>query len=473
MTVIYLRSTDGNDSDNGSTWALAKATLAAALTAAGAGGTIYRSKSHAESQASAMTLTSPGTAASPVLILTVDDTGNPQPPTALATGASVTTSVGAISFAGYAYDYGCTFNSGTSSSPNINFTATSAWGWTFENGELSSRAASGGSGIVVGQSSGVSVDQKLLLINSNLRFAATTSVGLNLGGNFEWRGGSLLGTCPSSVFTTTSFSAKARICGVDLSLAASGSSLVTFGSKYSDYLLVDCKLGSSVSVTSGSPSGPGMVVSLVNCDSADTHYRYYFQDYRGTITQETTIVRTGGATDGATAFSRKFVSTANTKFNSPLEGPWFYFWNETIGSVTVPIEVVTDNVTGTDADWYVEVEGLTTSGFPIGSLPNDRAADILATPVNQTTSTETWTTTGLGTPVKQVCSKAVTIAEAGWVRARLCVIKASATLYACPKILSTSQYQYMDQDGNVLNGPAAGGAAGILVHGGMQGGLRG
>ncbi len=69
MAVIYLRSTDGSDADNGSTWALAKATLAAALTAAGAGGTVYVSQVHAETQAGAMTLTSPGTEASPVRVI--------------------------------------------------------------------------------------------------------------------------------------------------------------------------------------------------------------------------------------------------------------------------------------------------------------------------------------------------------------------------------------------------------------------
>ncbi len=54
MAVIYLRSTDGNDLDDGLTWATARATLANALTAAGAGGTVYVSQNHAETQASAM-----------------------------------------------------------------------------------------------------------------------------------------------------------------------------------------------------------------------------------------------------------------------------------------------------------------------------------------------------------------------------------------------------------------------------------
>jgi len=92
--VVYLRSSDGNNADSGATWALAKATLAdtggtGALTAAGAGGTVYVSDNHAETQATTMTLASPGTAASPVRIICVDDAA--EPPTARAITATVST----------------------------------------------------------------------------------------------------------------------------------------------------------------------------------------------------------------------------------------------------------------------------------------------------------------------------------------------------------------------------------------------
>src|SRR3990167_9027284 len=89
MATLYVRSTDGSDADTGATWALAKASLAGAFAAASAGDTIYVSQVHAETQASAMTLTSPGTAASPVRVLCVNDAA--EPPTALATTATVTT----------------------------------------------------------------------------------------------------------------------------------------------------------------------------------------------------------------------------------------------------------------------------------------------------------------------------------------------------------------------------------------------
>ena len=71
MAELFLRSTDGTDSDDGSTWALAKGTLTGAFAAASAGDTIYVSDNHAESQSAEMTLTSPGTNAAPVKVLCV------------------------------------------------------------------------------------------------------------------------------------------------------------------------------------------------------------------------------------------------------------------------------------------------------------------------------------------------------------------------------------------------------------------
>lgn len=123
MANFYVRSTDGSDIDGGTTWALAKATLAGALAVATAGDTIFVSDNHAETQASAMTLSSQGTAASPVRILCVDDAA--EPPTALATTATVTTTGSfAMAFHGFAYCYGITFSSG-SGAVNIDITWTS------------------------------------------------------------------------------------------------------------------------------------------------------------------------------------------------------------------------------------------------------------------------------------------------------------------------------------------------------------
>lgn len=457
MAVIYLSSVDGSDSDDGSTWALAKATLLAAVTAAGDGGTVYVDNAHAETQASNMALASPGTAATPVRILCVDRTGNPEPPTTLATTGTVsTTGNTAISFTGFATVYGLTFTAGSGNSGNarLDFISGAPWFWRFASCKLKIGSTTGGSGTKFncGVSSTASDDQRLELINTVVEFGHA-SQNFVIRCPFLWHGGSLAGTAPTSLFINppTGNSAWAVVRGVDLSLTAN-TILDNSGGNYGAYYLYGCKLNASATVVAGAPAGQGgTTITLTNCDSGDTITRYFDRQYAGTVASETTIVRTGGASDGTTGFSRKMVSGANARFEVPVATEWVTFWNETTGSVTVTFETVTDNVTLTDADAWAEVEYMGTSGFPLVLYANDRAASPLATPANQTSSSETWTTTGLTTPVKQKLSVTFTTAERGWVRARVCLAKASTTVYVCPKIMATSYKQTMLPDGVILN----------------------
>jgi hypothetical protein len=235
--------------------------------------------------------------------------------------------------------------------------------------------------------------------------------------------------------------------GVDLSAFGSGKSITDVSTTCGAVLsLIDCKLGASVTFTTGTHAGPGgPIVRAVNCDSADTNYRYYYEDYTGKITQESTIVRTGGASDGTTPISRKMVSSANAKAKIPLASDPIEFWNEVTGSsITVTIPVITDNVTLTDIEAWVDVEYLGTSGTPFGLYTSDRISDpIYGSPANQTTdSVSSWTTTGLTTPVKQSLSIAFTPQEKGLVRARVMLGKASTTMYYDPKALSSAGRQY-------------------------------
>lgn len=454
MALVYVYSGAGG-AGTGADWANAYTTLAAAFAAKAAGDTFYVADDHAETAASAKTLTSPGTAASPCNVICVRRSGGSVPPVSAdlrTTGSITTTGTNSINFgAQYTYWYGVIINSssgvGASSLNILSSVSSNAWWMKFEACQLNLLNTNASSRIIVGNTSGVAANGLLELENTTLRFGAAGQA-VNARQNLIWRGTasaiSASGSTPTILFQPVSGVAPVAsvyCLGVDLSLMGSGSSLVDIGPSVSGkYLFVDCKLGSSVSFTTGSVTGQaGIVVTGVNCDSADTNYRYFRQTYQGTITHETTIVRTDGASDGTTTFSRKMVSTANTKFYSPLESDWVYFWNETTGSsVTLTIPVVTDNVTLTDAEAWIEVEYLGTSGFPLGSFASDRAADILATAANQTTDgSSTWTTTGLGTPVKQVLSKAVTPQEKGVVRARVCLAKASTTLYFDPVVQVT------------------------------------
>lgn len=444
MAIIYLRSTDGSDSNDGSTWALAKATLAAALTAAGAGGTVYVSRDHAETQATAMNLDSPGTAASPVRVLCVNDAA--EPPTALATTATVsTTGNAAMNFtAGYVYCYGVTFNCGSGfNNARMNFGAltTSSWWWRIERGKLALVATGNDMPIIVGTSVGAGVGTgQLELVDTVVSFAHAAQ-HIRVHRNFSWRGPSdaagTVGTAPTALIVIPGRGVSGptvKVSGVDLS-AASGALVDVAGAAGARVSFENCKLHASATVTTGTPFGPnGTIVELVNCDSADTNYNYHRHSYQGDITDETTIVRTDGASNGDVPFSLKMVSSANAKFFSPLESPPVTVWNETTGSaITVSIPVVTDGVTLTDAEAWIEVEYLGTSGFPLSTIASDRAADILATPANQTTdATSTWTTTGLSSPLKQTLSVSITPQEKGLIRARVMLARASTTMYVDP-----------------------------------------
>lgn len=473
MADIFCDFTSGDDADDGSTRALAKKTLAAALTAAGAGGRVGVKNDSAETQASAMTLTSPGTTASPTQVLCIDWTSDMFGSNAVTTGATVsTTGASNIAFNGFAYCVGIVFTAGDSTNA-ADFQVTNGTNgqWVFENCGLTLGGNNAGSDFIFGSSA--LITDSAILKNTTLTFSHTSNRCLIRTG-FLMEGGSIAGTIPTTVFHTGSLSGgtgRKVFRGVDLSAAGTGKNLVNVSGARILWHFENCKLGASVALTTGSiDARGGTTIAFVNCDSADTNYRYHRQDYDGTISQESTIVRTGGASDGTTPISRKMVSTADAKFYSPL----FFdvmFWNETLSALSLAAEVVSDNVTFTNSELWMEVEALTNTGFPYASFTNDRAASSLATPANQTTSSVDWTTTGLTTPVKQKLEVSVTPAEKGWIRCRIYLAKASSTVYVCPLITGlgfTSGRQWQTADAYVLEG--AGGGGGVMTLGGMTGG---
>lgn len=445
----YVRSTSAGLGD-GTTWANAYTTLAAALNAKAAGDTFWVSQAHAETQASTMTLTSPGTAASPVTILCVNDAA--APPTALATTATVTnTGAFSMNFNGFAYVYGITFTCATGNNSNgINFASTTPWWWKFESCslKLSTTSSGGAAGIIVGaQAVGTRDDNLLELHNTTVSFA-NVSQEFQLSSNLRWTGTSsalILGSVPTYLFAdVTGSGPRVFVEGVDLS--GETSNLFNVGGSQCQFIALNCKLGVGVSIigATGSTGQGGEEVIVINSDSANTNTQYYRHVYQGAISQETTIVRTGGASDGTTTVSRKMVSSANSKYVSPLATNAIEFWNDSTSSVTVTIPVVTDNVTLTNGDAWLEVEHLGTSGFPLGVFATGRGGDTLTPGTTNwaTDSTSTWTTTGLTTPVKQSLSQSFTPQIKGLVRVRVMLAKASATLYFDPKALSTSGRQY-------------------------------
>lgn len=439
MADIYVRSTDGNNGDSGATWALAKATLTGAAAIDTAGDTIYVSDNHAESTAGAVTLSFAGTAASPTRLLCVDDSA--EPPTALATTATVTVSTSTqLSISGTVYAYGLSLisagnivlNSGSASARQLydscKFTTTNI-----------------GSGGRIDTSAQSNVTYETDFTNCVFKFGGTNNTFMIVsattikGGSFDGAG-----STPTTLFRFAVDRTLGRLVidGLDFSALASTFNLFA-GSTTSvcaaKAVLRNCKLPASWSgsLMSAAPAAPGQRYEMWNCDSADTNYRIWIEDYAGSIKHSSAVYK--DAFSGGTKHSYVFATSANASYPTiPLVGPEFFADNATTGSsVTATVEVVTDNVTLTDDECWLEVMYMGTSGYPLGTWVSDAKADVLAAAANQATSTETWTTTGLTTPVRQKLVVTFTPQEAGYVIGRVVLAKASTTVYADPQITLT------------------------------------
>lgn len=432
MANIYVRSSDGSNSDNGSTWALAKATLAGAAAIDAAGDSVYLSSAHSESTASSVNAGFSSSGAY-VRLLSVNDAA--EPPTALSAGALIaTTGNSQILLNGSIYVNGMTFRSGVSASGTASQTFSGFGGSVFEdcNFEIGS---TGTSTIISAGFSGA-----VRWINCNVKFGATAQS--ITPGNLHWAGGGLNsgGSSPTSLFSNV---CAGLIEGVDFSNLSSSSNLCSgsFSPPPAVMVFRNCKLPASWSgqLVATKTSQTSWRVSMYNCDNADTNYSLWIETFAGTIRHETTIVRTGGASDGVTPLSWKLSASSSAAYGLfVLKTDEIVVWNDSVGSsTTVTAEVVTDNVTLNDDECWLEVRYMGTSGYPVSSAIDDSKADTMASAAAQSSSSETWTTTGLTTPVKQKLSVTFTPEEKGFIHAVVCLAKASTVVYVDPKLTVT------------------------------------
>lgn len=443
MADIYVRSTDGNNADSGATWALAKADIAGAAAIDAAGDTVWLSQNHAESTAGSIAITWAGTLAAPMRIICGND--GAEPPTAVATTATVSTTGGAaITLNGVAYHYGTAFQAGSgASATNIALGSGDGAHLVFDTCVLNCRATVTANRLAIGSAGGVGQENTVVLRNSTLRFDnASQGIALRQA-TLQMSGGGLhaSGAAVTTLFATAPVTGGiATLDGCDLSSGASSMNIVATGAAMAGKIILrNCKLPASWSgsLLGGAPATTAFRAEMWNCDSADTNYRIWIEDYAGSIKHSSAVYK--DAFSGGTKHSYVFATSANASYPAiPLVGPEFFADNATTGSnVTATVEVVTDNVTLTDGECWLEVMYLGTSGVPLGAWASDCKADVLATAANQTTSSETWTTTGLTTPVKQKLSVTFTPQEAGYIIGRVVLAKASTTVYVDPELKLT------------------------------------
>lgn len=225
-----------------------------------------------------------------------------------------------------------------------------------------------------------------------------------------------------------------HIQGLDL-MTLAGKTLVQTTANQRTVEMSGCKIPSTLTISQ--PLNRVDRIDLVYCTDETGLLRHERHRRSGVLTRNTTIYRSGGASEDGTNFSWKIATTSAATRDAPFESFEMDFWvpQAKVGnSTTATIHTVTDNVTLTDAEANLEIFAAVTASQALHTRSNDGPATVLATPANQATSTETWTTTGLSTPVKQKLAVTFTPTRAGAHRLVVRIGKASSIVYVCPKV---------------------------------------
>lgn len=424
-------------SGSGADWANAFVNLTSISTKV-AGDRFFVAHDHVQTQASALTITAPGTEALPSRIYCVNRAGSVPPVAAdLRTTASVaTTGASAISLAGSVAECnGVNFSGGDAAgNGSINIGSTNNRTWRLLNCLLKLNSTSSAARISWGSGAGAN---GVICENVNVQFGAVGQT-MSAMGKVIWRNtmNALVGAIIPTSLLGFNGSGQWFVEGVDLSAAGAGKTLVNSSSnaQVNTAILKDCKLGAGVNVMAIPSSAFANVEAvLIRCDSGDTGHRTEKYGFCGSQVTDTVTLLTGGASDNVQPISWKFNTSANCELEFPFESTPIMVWNDTVGSPkTLTIEGTASSLP-TDEDIWIEVQHLGTSGFPIASKASSRRG-VLAAAANLATSAAVWAN---GLSSKWSMSVTFTPQEKGFVTVYVYAAKPSSIFYVDPKPVIT------------------------------------
>lgn len=441
MADIYVRSTDGSDADNGSTWALAKATLTGALAIATNADTIWVSDAHAESTAGSVTLTCPATPG--LRIICGDDAA--EPPTTLTTTGSV--SVGAssavLTISGNAYIYGVKLQGGTNNSGtcDIQVGTTATQLLEFESCVFDIRTANSGGAFIVGPTIGTGVSPSIYIFKNCTYKFGHTSQGIEFGfGNTEFINMALdaAGSAPSTLFKNTSAgngSGSVLVSASDLT-GKTWTNLLNISNLRNFKMVVHaCKLPASWTTVTGTWT-VGSELYLLDCHSGDTHGYFEYHNLYGNILRNASVYYTGGASG---SMSWQVNTSSSAKFTAPFITPWIDPYNIDTSAVAPYIEVLRNNSSTTawnDDEIWIEVEAKVTANVTTGTVSNDKRGQVTAAAAQDTgAGAGSWTGESGSCWFGKLAVASLTPTEGGYIRARVhFAVASNSSLYIDPQI---------------------------------------
>lgn len=405
------------------------------------GSKVFVGDNSAETQAAAYSITV-GQGTVPLYLLSHDHTTN-YPPTnadlsAVPSATITTTGANGISLAstGGAVYHGIKFQAG-SGAVNSGITFDGGGFQRFVNCSLEKLGTTGNGAAIA-----FTTWQIVEMINTTVKFGSTTDSIRPSFARFIWRdtpGGILASgsAVPTRLLLhnlTLGQVAPFRLEGLDLSaIVGTIYTLHTsnFGAAQGPSLIKNCKIATGAVISEapfGANDGP---IDIVRCsDTAGKLVSERFM-YGGKQSLETTIVRTGGASDGVTPYAWKVVTTSGNVWQLPFECQPISVMNETVGS---PVTVTIEGVWGGGAvpnndDIWIEAVYLSSTSTPISSRVSGGKASILSSSAALAASSETWG----GSTTKFKMSVTFTPQQVGPVDVYIRVGDASATYYVDPK----------------------------------------
>jgi|GEM_PF-2589414 len=280
--------------------------------------------------------------------------------------------------------------------------------------------------------------------NVQLKFAnAGGSFRFGGGGSFLWRGGGIdvTGTALTSfLHCIYSRGAKIILSGLDLTNVAS--SVITMGTVITtgifDVTFIGCKLPSGIPLLASSSFSVPHKVRAHSCDNGDGYYFFEETYLEGQIVQATNCYL-NATYDGTNGYSAKMVSNANALDGKrPLRFKLAEFWAD--ANPTLTVETITSNVTLQDDEFWIEIEYPNSTDQALRDIDKTSRQEVgwsggsdPGTPVNLTTSTESWIE-DLGSEVKQKISETISGGAAGVHTVWACLAKPSTTVYVDPKV---------------------------------------
>lgn len=422
-------------------WTAAHARLFNAFAWNASGDNIFLSSDHAETQATSNALSTGANDFNTTRIISVNRAGSVPPVAAdVLAGATITTTgASPISIDGTCYYYGVTFNVGSGANQaDLTFNGSRVQNFDRCNFNLNTTVTS--TTLRMGPDYG---QRSRLNWNNCTVFYGVSGIGVyaNSGYNFKWTNDTSVGYAVTGGLTgyqvlpcSGSYAGLMEYRGLDLS-NLTGTIINSVPGHFCRF--VNCKLPVGVAVASWSSGNCGAevpYVDVIGCNTGSVIERNERYHLSGELKTETTIKRTGGASDGATGYSWRIESLLY--FNDrevPFESFEGTLWNTAVGlPKTLTVHLVNDGVTLTNDDVWLEVEYLNSGSFTTIAKASSRLP-LLGAASNLPASTETWTTTGLTTPVKQALSVTFTPLLAGPIRYKVVIGKKQQVFYACPK----------------------------------------